>query len=116
MDQERREELNDAINEVARFNLWRRGRTDCYIGRKNVQKVLGESLEIVCGGVLDYLELQKDFERVVQEKIEWQKRSEEKEKQCVEIIKERNRLKCERNHFKALLAAFRIPHKRKKKR
>ena len=116
MDQERREELNDAVNEVARFNLWRRGRTNCYTGRKNVQKVLGESLEIVCGGVLDYLELQKDFDQVLQEKIEWQKRSESKEKLCVEIIKERDALKAERNYFKGLLATFRIPHKRKKKR
>ena len=116
MEQERKDELNNAVNEVARYNLWRRGRTNCFSRRADYTKELGESLDIVCGGVLDYLELQKDFDRVVQERNELKRKAAEFAKTGLAVIKERNRLKSERNHFKALLAAFRIPHKRKKKR
>ena len=116
MEQERKDELNNAVNEVARYNLWRRGRTNCFSRRADYPKELGESLDIVCGGVLDYLELQKDFDRVVQERNELKRKAAEFAKTGLAVIKERNQLKSERNHFKALLAAFRIPHKRKKKR
>ena len=112
MDEERKNELNEAVNDIARFNLWRRGRTDCYSRKTAFAKELGESLDIVCGGVLDYLELQKDFDRVVQQRDAMM----ETVKQAVADSRELARVKAERNHFKAILSALRIPHKRKHKR
>ena len=120
MDEERKNELNEAVNEIARYNLWRRGRTDSYARREDYPLSLGESLDIVCGGVLDYLDLQKDFDRVVLERdraVLENKNLRCNQSGCDEVIKkitlERDELESERNHFKALLAAFGIPHKRK---
>ena len=93
MEQERKDELNNAVNEVARYNLWRRGRTNCFSRRADYPKELGESLDIVCGGVLDYLELQKDFDRVVQERNELKRKAAEFAKTGLAVIKERNQLK-----------------------
>ena len=109
MTSEKQEELNESVDLLMRHQLWRRGKTDKM--RVTVSEI-GDAIDCVCGGVLDYLELQKDFDRVVQQRDAMM----ETVKQAVADSRELACVKAERNHLKAILAGLRIPHKMKKKR
>lgn len=109
MTKERRDQLNESVDLLQRHNLWRRGRAE-KIPVRPVE--IGDAIDCVCGGVLDYLELTKDFDKVCAAKNELLKKvqAQEAELKKIQVIKN------ERNHLKAVLAALRIPHKMKKKR
>lgn len=109
MDEERNTELNASVDLLMRHQLWRRGKTDKM--RVTVSEI-GDAIDCVCGGVLDYLELTKDFDKVCAAKNELLKKVQEMESelQKIQVIKN------ERNYLKAVLTGLRIPHKMNKKR
>lgn len=109
MMREKRQELNESVDLLMRHQLWRRGKTDRLTAD---QSEIGQAIDCVCGGVLDYLELTKDFDKVCAAKNELLKKVQEQEAelQKIQVIKN------ERNHLKAVLAGLRIPHKMNKKR
>lgn len=106
---EKRQKLNESVDLLMRHQLWRRGNADHMTAEPSE---IGDAIDCVCGGVLDYLELTKDFDKVCAAKNELLKKVQEQEAelQKIQVIKN------ERNHFKAVLAGLRIPHRMKKKR